>query len=172
MKRNRVAAFLMFAAMSYVIACKGKSDTDIQAAVAEKVNAIPGVMSETKDGVVTLSGTVTADSLKTQAEELTKSTDGVKGVTNTIVVAAPPIVTPAPPAPTLDTTRVTVSTDDQLKVGVNTVIKDYPGVSATVKDGVVTVKGETTASKWKLLKQSLDALTPKQVDASGLTVKQ
>lgn len=172
MKRNRVAAAVLFAAISIATACKGKSDTDIQAAVSEKVGAIPGVLSETKDGVVTLSGTVTADSLKTQAEELTKGTDGVKGVTNTIVVAAPPVVTPTPPTPAIDSTQVTVSSDDQLKTGVNTVIKDYPGVSASVKDGVVTVTGETTASKWKLLKQTLDALKPKQVNASGLTVKQ
>jgi hypothetical protein len=50
-------------------------------------------------------------------------------------------------------------------------MKDYPGVTATVKDGVITVTGESTAAKWKMLKMALDALHPKKVDASGLKVK-
>lgn len=168
MKMNKIVAALLFAAISVTTACKGKSDADIQAAVSEKINGIPGVMAETKDGVVTLSGTVEADSLKTSAEDLTKSTDGVKSVTNNVMVAAP-----MPPAPVpVDTTSVTISPDDQLKTGVNTIIKDYPGIKATVKDGTVTVTGETTAAKWKMLKMALDALNPKKVDAANLTVKQ
>lgn len=167
MKMNKIVAALLVIAISVTTACKGKkSDTDIQAAVSEKINAIPGVMAETKDGVVTLSGTVEADSLKTSAEDLTKSTDGVQSVTNNIAVAAP---VPAPPV--VDTTHVTVSPDDQLKISLATVLKDYPGVEATVQDGVVTVTGKTTAAKWKILKMALDALNPKKVDAAGLTVK-
>lgn len=170
MKMNKIVAALLIAAVSLTTACKGKSDTDIQAAVSEKINGIPGVMAETKEGVVTLSGTVEADSLKTSAEDLTKSTDGVKSVTNNIMVAAP--MPPAPVPVPADTTSVTVSPDDQLKTGVTAVIKDYPGVQATVQDGVVTVTGTTTAPKWKMLKMALDALNPKKVDAAGLTVKQ
>ena len=48
--------------------------------------------------------------------------------------------------------------------------KDFPGVTATVKDGVISVNGELKSADWKRLKMSLDGLKPKRVDASGLKI--
>lgn len=66
-------------------------------------------------------------------------------------------VTPEP------TTPVVVSSDDALQKGVTDATKDYPGVTASVKDGVITLTGNIEKDKFMNLKQSLDALHPKQV---------
>jgi len=78
-----------------------------------------------------------------------------------------------PPAATTDTTtpQVQITPDDALIKGVTDATKDFPELTATVKDGVVTVAGETTADRWKKLKMALDELKPKKVDASGIKIK-
>ena len=116
-----------------------------------------------KDGVVTLSGEAKSESAKAQAEEITKSVKGVKNVINNSTVAAPP---PAPvePAP------VVINADDALTKGVNDLLKDFPGVKADVKDGVITVSGEIKRASWLKLKPMLDALRPKKIE-NKLTIK-
>jgi hypothetical protein len=41
--------------------------------------------------------------------------------------------------------------------------KDFPDVNATVDNGVITLTGSIERSRYPTLKQSLDALRPKQV---------
>lgn len=61
------------------------------------------------------------------------------------------------------TAPVVVSPDDALRTGVTDATKDFPGVSASVNNGVITLTGEIEKDKYPTLKQSLDALRPKQV---------
>lgn len=61
------------------------------------------------------------------------------------------------------TAPVEVSTDDELRRGVADATKDYPGVNATVENGVITLTGSIEKDRYINLKQSLDALRPKQV---------
>ncbi|MDQ3279353.1 MAG: hypothetical protein M3Q06_13575, partial [Bacteroidota bacterium] len=65
--------------------------------------------------------------------------------------------TPATTAP------VEISGDDELRRGVTDATKDFPGVDATVQDGVITLNGTIEKDRYMTLKQSLDALRPKQV---------
>ena len=82
------------------------------------------------------------------------------------------VTPPAPPAPVVDTTVAPVNAaDEALRTGVADITKDFPGVDVKVDAGVVSVTGELSAAKWKTLKQALDGLHPKKVDASGLKVK-
>ena len=60
-------------------------------------------------------------------------------------------------------TPVQVSTDDALRTGVTDATKDFPGVNASVSDGVITLTGEIAKDSYPTLKQTLDALRPKQV---------
>jgi len=76
--------------------------------------------------------------------------------------ATPETTTPATnttpnPAP------VEISPDDPLRKGVTDATKDFPGVNASVNDGVITLTGEIEKDRYMTLKQSLDALRPKQV---------
>lgn len=156
------ALLIAGATMMALPACKHKpSDAEIQTSVQSALANYPGISADVKDGVVTLSGNVTsADdkaNIETAVNGLTKQ--GVKSVTDNITVT-PPM---APP--------VVMSPDDSLSAGVKDATKDFPGVSATVSNGVITVTGEIEKSKVMNLKQSLDALHPKKTDMSALKVK-
>jgi len=87
----------------------------------------------------------------------------VKSIENNIIVSAPVSSTPAP---------IEVSNNDAvLGAAVNTFMKDFPSVQASVKDGVIAVTGTLEQSKIITLKQGLDNLNPKKVDLSGIVVK-
>lgn len=159
---RRVLSVFTIMAFTLMIACKGKpNDAELQTKVSEMVK-VPGVVNEVKEGVVTLTGTVMDDAAKAEAETSAKAVEGVKSVTNNITVAPPPVA--ATPA-------ITTAPDDALTTGVKDATKDFPGITATVTDGVINVSGEITADRWKTLKMALDGLSPKKVDASGLKVK-
>lgn len=58
---------------------------EAQLATDESLSGSP-IHATTKQGVVTLSGTVSSESMRIKAERIASSTDGVKGVTNNIKV--------------------------------------------------------------------------------------
>ena len=62
------------------------------------------------------------------------------------------------------TAPVEVSTDDALKKGVQDATKDYPTVTATVADGVITLTGSLERSKLQDLMATLHGLNPKGVE--------
>ena len=76
-------------------------------------------------------------------------------------------VTPAPePAPA----PVVISADDSLRTGITDATKDFPGVTATVNNGEITLTGEVTRSRLPTLMQSLNSLRPKKIN-NNLTIK-
>ncbi|RAK37062.1 UNVERIFIED_ORG: BON domain-containing protein [Chitinophaga ginsengisegetis] len=163
MKLKHLTTVILSVGLLFMISCKSKpKDADIQAAVTTALQSSPGVSADVKDGVVTLSGSVASQADKDAAEAAVKLNQGVKSVVNNVTVAPPP---PPPSAP------VEVTADDSLKTAVAGIVKDFPGIQADVKDGVIIITGEQKADRWKKLKMALDALKPKKVDASGLKVK-
>ncbi|HEY9262046.1 BON domain-containing protein [Chitinophaga sp.] len=164
MKLKHLTAVVLSMGLMFMISCKGKpKDADIQATVVAALQSTsPGVSADVKDGVVTLTGAVATDADKDAAENAAKVTAGVKSVVNNITVTPPP---PPPAAPEA------APADVALKTAVDGIVKDFPGVTADVKDGVITVTGESKADRWKKLKMALDGLKPKKVDASGLKIK-
>src|SRR5690606_23433482 len=92
-------------------------------------------------------------------ENSAKAADGqhIKSVVNNIVVVVP---------------QVEVNTDDaDLSAKVVDATKDFPNVQTMVKDGIITVTGTVEQSRIQVLKQSLDALSPKKVDLSAVVIK-
>lgn len=138
--------------------CKSKpKDADIQSAIAAQSSAYPGLSASVNDGVATLTGTAQDPSQKDAFEATVKGIEGVKSVVNNITVAPPP-------AP------VDITADDPLNKGVTDATKDFPGVTATVNDGVITLTGELSRSRLPALMQSLNSLKPKKID-NKLTLK-
>ena len=141
--------------------CKSKvTDTDIKTSAQTTLQGNPdyaGVSVTIIDGVATLSGEVKDESVKSAAEKAVKDVKGVKSVTNNITVASP-----LPP--------VEVSADSQLTTAVNDAVKDHPGVTATISDGVITLTGQIKRADLQILMQKLNALNPKKVD-NKLTVQ-
>lgn len=74
------------------------------------------------------------------------------------------------PAETPQQAPVTVSADDALTTGVKDATKDFPGVSAAVSNGEITLTGEIQRSRLQTLMQSLQSLRPKKIN-NQLTIK-
>jgi hyperosmotically inducible protein len=139
----------------------GPKDTDINQNVTTDVQAVtPGVSTDVKDGVVTLTGQVKDETARTAAEDAAKKVSGVKSVVNNITLAPPP------PEPV-----ITLSTDETLQNAVNELIREYPDVTAKVTDGEIVVNGEITKAGWAKLKPALEALNPRRLNSEILHIK-
>lgn len=149
---------------STITSCKSKvKDEDVKANIETALRANPetaGLMVDVKDGVATISGETKDEAAKTKATELATAVKGVGSVENNVAIAAPP----PPPA------AVVITADDSLMTKVKDATKDFPTVTATVKDGVISVSGELKRDAWQKLKKSLDGLKPKRVDPTGLKI--
>ena len=66
---------------------------------------------------------------------------------------------------------VVVAPDETLSRNVQDATKDYPGVTASVSNGEVTLTGTIDRDKLPRLMQSIHALDPKKVN-NNLTVKE
>lgn len=154
-----------FLAMTFLVASCGPKDADIQKSIDTAVKAdadLSGLAVTVKDGVATISGESKDDASKAKVESLVKGIKGVKNVINNATVAAPP---PPPPAP------VEVTADDPLAKALTDATKDFPGVKASVKDGVITLSGEISKANLRKLMMVLNTLKPKQILQSELTIK-
>ncbi|MEP7372978.1 MAG: BON domain-containing protein [Chitinophagaceae bacterium] len=168
MKQKLARMLLLFGAIALISSttpgCKSKpKDADIKTAVEAAIAANPdltGLMVDVKDGIATLTGEVKDAAAQAAAQTAVAAVKGVKSVQNNVSVAPPP----PPPVP------VEITADDPLASAVKDATKDFPTVTATVKDGVISVSGELKSDAWKKLKMALDGLKPKKVDASGLKI--
>ncbi|AMR31490.1 hypothetical protein A0256_08655 [Mucilaginibacter sp. PAMC 26640] len=64
---------------------------------------------------------------------------------------------------------VTIAADDELTKNTKDAIKDFPGVTADVNDGEITLTGNITRDRLQKLMMSLNALHPKKVN-NNLTI--
>lgn len=159
MKVTKLLFPLLFICSAVMFGCAQK-DTDIQKNVADKLNAqaeFTGISSSVNDGVVTLTGEVSQEATRTDAESAAKDVKGVKSVVNNITVAAP-----APPPPMAD--------DAMLKQGVIDATKDFPTVTATVNNGEITLTGSIKRDRLDALMQSLNTLNAVRIN-NQLTIQ-
>jgi hypothetical protein len=66
-------------------------------------------------------------------------------------------------------TTVVISADDSLKRMIPDATKDYPGVTASVDQGVVTLTGTITRDRLPKLMMAINALHPKKIN-NNLTI--
>jgi len=128
--------------------------TDVDKAIAANTD-LSTVSTSVNEGVVTLSGEVKDETTKTAAETAARGVNGVKSVTNNLSVTPPPVV---------------ITADDPLKASVDNTIKPYPGVNATIQNGVITLTGEIKRADLQQLMAALNSLKPKSID-NKLTIK-
>ena len=122
-----------------LMAC-GKSDADVQKAVAAKLAAdnISGVTVAVKDGVATLTGEVADITVKTKAEASAKTVEGVKSVDASGVKTKPlPTPVPAPADPML-----------KGKVEENLKKAGCTGATVEVSGGTLTLSGTVPDAKF------------------------
>lgn len=159
MKKTNILLLAVLALTVSFTACKGKlKDADIKTAVENAIAATPdasGVTVAIEKGVATLTGNLKDEALKSQLTDIVSKIKGVKSVVNNATVAPPVVVT----------------ADDPLTQAVTDALKAFPGVSATVKEGIITVTGAIAKADRQKLMMALQALKPKKVDVAGLTNK-
>jgi osmotically-inducible protein OsmY len=121
------------------MAACGKSDADIQKAVAAKLAAdsVPGVTVAVKDGVATLTGEVADITVKNKANASAKSVEGVKSVTDSTTLKPLPTPAPAPADPML-----------KGKVEENLKKAGCTGAAVSIADGTVTLTGTVPEAKF------------------------
>jgi len=71
---------------------------------------------------------------------------------------------------TTSTAPVQIAPDEQLSNGIKDATKDFPGVTATVNNGEVTLTGSIKRDRLPTLMQSIHALNPKKVN-NNLTIE-
>jgi hyperosmotically inducible periplasmic protein len=159
---KKTVSFLMMAVAALTLsftACKSKpKDADIKTAIEKVLAADPmaaGTTVTVEKGVATISGECKDDMCKAACEKAVAAVKGVKSVVNNCTVAP----------------KVEVTADDPLTTAVNDAIKSFSGVTASVKDGIVTLGGAIAKADLQKLMMALNALKPKKIDAAGLTKK-
>ncbi len=162
-KFSLLGTILVFILPWMLLTSCGESDAKVQSAIDATIlenKDLSGIAAAVKDGVVTLTGECKDEMAKSTVESLIGKIKGVKQVINNCTI------TPPPPAPA----PVVIAADDPLSKGVTDATKDYPGVKASVQDGVITLTGEIKKADLKKLMMSLNTLKPKKID-NKLTIK-
>lgn len=156
LKHTALAFALVTGLSAGMISCKSQEKKDAEAK-AKIEAAAPGVTVAVKDGVATLSGEMATDAAKAAAAEAAKKVEGVKSVVDNTTVTPPP-------AP------VVINPDEALISAANEAVKAFTGVTASVKDGIVTLNGEIKKAELSKLMQAVNAAHPKKVE-NKLTIK-
>ena len=153
MKRIKYGGFLSIVLLlATLLQSCSPADTTIKADLATKAKQdkdFAGVRFTVDKGIVTLSGECATEKSKNTVESTVKGVYGVKDVKNNIIIA--PVV---------------IGTDQQLKQGVDSLLRDYPGIEAITKDSVVYLQGKLADEQVIKLKDAILTLKPKMVDAS------
>ncbi|MCE5179685.1 MAG: BON domain-containing protein [Porphyromonadaceae bacterium] len=157
--RSLSMALLVLALGIGATSCNNVSDADVQSAAQQLLASNPeldNVLVTVENQVATLTGTVADDATKSYAESTVAGVENVKSVVNQIEVV--------PPAP--DYTAL----DESINAALADLLKEYNKVTATVKDGVIQLKGEIKKSEQSGLLEKLNALNPIQI-VDSTTVK-
>ena len=168
MKTKAAGIAVMLTLIAALVGCnRGPNDETLTQQVKAKISADPGLAAQpvtvtVKDGVVTLAGNVNNEPNKSKAENLAKSVEGVKSVTNSLLVRSP-IVNATPPP---------VSPDMQLKTSVMAGLTKYgiTTVSAEVVNGEVTLTGNIPRAKLQDAMKAANESHPKKV-VNKMTIK-
>ncbi len=146
----------------FMLACsKGPDDATITSNVKAKIAADSPALANavtvtTIEGVVTLTGAVDSDAIKAKVEAAAKSVEGVKSITNTLIVKPP----------------ITVSADPALKTAVTANLAKHKvsGVTVEVANGEVTLKGTIERAKLQDAMKAANEAKPKKVN-NQMTIK-
>ena len=161
MGRKIVISLACLLLAAFVTACKGPDDatitTDVKTKIAADSPALANAVTvTTTEGVVTLTGAVDSDAIKSKVEQDAKSVKGVKSVVNNLTVKPP----------------ITFAADSAIK---NTVIANLAkhkitGVTVEVVNGEVTLKGTIARANLQNAMMAANDAKPKKVN-NQMTIK-
>ncbi len=133
MKAVKLISLLTFVLVlgTSITSCKQVSDADLQSEIQQVLATNPDaedVAVTVSDKVVTLTGTVKDDATKAAIDSIVGTVKNIKSVVNNVEVV--------PPAPDYS------ELDKAIEATLLEILATYPKLTASVKDGVVTIEGE------------------------------
>jgi len=133
MKAVKLISLLTFVLVlgTSITSCKQVSDSDLQAQIQQALATNPDASNVTvtvTDKVATLTGTVKDDATKAAIDSIVGTVKNIKSVVNNLEVV--------PPAPDYS------ELDQIIEASLPEILITYPKLTASVKDGVVTLEGE------------------------------
>lgn len=140
--------FVLFLGTS-ITSCKKVSDADLQAEIQEVLATNPdaeNVNVTVSDKVVTLTGTVNDDAAKAAIDSIVASIKHVKSVVNELEVV--------PPAPDYS------ELDQIIEASLPEILVEYPKLTASVREGVVTLSGEAKQAEIDSVMKKIQDLNP------------
>ncbi len=146
LKKLTLLLFLSFAIS--LASCKSHDDKDVQIKTDIEKILIPGVTVEVDRGVAKIHGTFENQETHMQVLEAARNVKNVKNVLDDAITKSTPTVTP----------------DNMLEQKVERVLVEYPLVTATVDDGMVTLNGTIEREALPKLMQDLNELQPRKVE--------
>lgn len=135
---KRITSLFLVGLLTLLIACK-PSDEKITAAVKTALGtnaALSPVTATVKEGIVTLTGEVETDEVKALAESSLAGLKGIKSIINSLTVK--------PKGPSSEELQKMAEDALLSKVNENFATYKVEGITATVANGVVTLRGEIT----------------------------
>jgi hyperosmotically inducible periplasmic protein len=162
MARKTIISLACLSLALWVMACnKGPDDAAITTGVKARIAADSPALANavtvvTTEGVVTLSGAVDSEVVKTKVEQDAKGVVGVKSVINNLTVK---------PA-------ITFSADTTIKNAVmaNLTKRNITGVTVDVVNGEVTLKGSIARAQLQQAMMAANDAKPKKVN-NQMTIK-
>lgn len=162
MKNSRHVWLLGLFVLALVTAGCGRNDAQIAADLQSKVAAAaPGASAAIKDGVVTLSGQVESEAVKSLAEQTAREVKGVKNVVNNLTVKPAPVAA----APEKAAPPLFEADDAKLKDAVTKNLAKYnvSGIDVAVQNGEVKLTGDIKRDKLQDAMKAASEAKPKKV---------
>ena len=168
MKLNSLLLIFSLGVLPFVHSCRSpESDDKLKSKIEEALADNQGIAVDVEAGNVTLNGQLGSDSLKQVMEEKTKLAGGesIKSIHNNIMVNLPE------PEDAREKYHEIVegAVDSTLTRDVNRVLKDFPTITAQVKEGTIIATGNIEKSQLDSLKKRLEHIKPKGLDIKGVT---
>ena len=148
MKFKKLSLLLfLFIAVGFT-SCKSHDDKDAQIKQDIEKILVPGVSVEVDRGVAKINGKFENEETHMKVLAAARIVPNVKNVLDNAITQAAPTVTP----------------DTMLQQKVDQVLTEYPLVTATINDGMVTLNGTIARAELPMLMQKINEAQPKKVE--------
>ncbi len=148
MKLKKLILLLFVSLAISLASCKSHDDKDVQIKTDIEKILVPGVTVEVDRGVAKISGKFENEETHMQVLQSARNVKNVKNVLDNAITQAQPTITP----------------DNMLEEKVERVLVEYPLVTASVNDGMITLNGTIEREALPKLMQELNELQPKKVE--------
>ena len=156
MKLKKLSLLLLLCISLGFTSCKSHDDKDAQIKTDIEKILVPGVTVQVDRGVAKISGVFETQEEHMRVLEAARNVPKVKTVLDDAITQAAPAMT--------QDNNPTITPDNMLSEKVNQILTDYPLVTATVNDGMITLNGTIERAELPDLMKKLNETQPKKVE--------